>query len=229
MSALTTDDLTIVGGCLLFKCLDRNDLDSLLETGSLLTLARNQQLFAAGDAAKSLYLVLDGQIKLSRFSRSGDEAVVHVFGPGETFAEAAMFMGGRYPVAATAVGAVRLLAISNARLRARVLARPEIAFAMLGSMAQHLKMLVGQIEQMKLMTARERTIRFLLDQCDGGTGPAAFTMPHDKALVANRLGMTPETFSRTLAQLTERGVNVKGALVSVDDVARLAAALSHET
>jgi CRP/FNR family transcriptional regulator, dissimilatory nitrate respiration regulator len=225
---MTTDDWDAVKRCSLFKALDPADLGLLIDAGSVVRLSRNQQLFAHGDPAEALFLIIEGQIKLTRLSPDGNEAVVHVFGAGETFAEAAMFMGGRYPVAAAAITDTRLIAISYKRLRAQVLVKPEIAFAMLASMAQHLKVLVAQIEQMKLMTTKQRAIRFLLDQSGESEGSANFTLPHDKALIANRLGMKPETFSRVMSQLAVHGVEMNGARVAIEDVGRLADVLSLE-
>lgn len=225
---LRSNDWDLVKQSALFKALDPSDFAKLIDPGSVIKLTRNQHLFGQGDPAKALFLVLEGQIKLSRLAPDGSEAVVHVFGVGKTFAEAAMFMGGRYPVTATAITEARLISISNARLRDQVLAKPETAFAMLASMAQHLKFLVAQIEQMKLLTTKERTIRFLIDQSGRAIGAAEFSFPHDKALIANRLGMKPETFSRALAQLAEHGVQVTGSQVTIADVARLGDLLSLE-
>ncbi len=225
---LTQTDWDVLQHCALFKALERADLNQLVDAGSVVKLSRNQQLFAHGDPAKALFLIVDGQIKLTRLAPDGNEAVVHVFGTGETFAEAAMFMGGRYPVAATAISDARVIAISNGRLRAQVLVKPEVAFAMLASMAQHLKVLVAQIEQMKLMTTKQRAIRFLLDQSGKTEGSADFILPHDKALIANRLGMKPETFSRAMSQLAVHGVEMNGARVAIEDVGRLADVLSLE-
>ncbi len=225
---LTSNDLALARQCTLLKALDPADLDHLIDAGSVIRLARNQQLFSQGEPAKALFLVVEGQIKLSRLAPDGSEAVVHVFGVGETFAEAAMFMGGRYPVTATAVTESRLVSISNARLRDQILAKPETAFAMLASMAQHLKLLVAQIEQMKLLTTRQRAIRFLLDQSGQTEGPARFSLPHDKALIAHRLGMKPETFSRALAELAKHGVRMSGSQVTIEDVGRLGDLLSVE-
>lgn len=225
---LRSNDWDLVKQSALFKALDPSDFARLIDPGSVIKLTRNQHLFGQGDPAKALFLVLEGQIKLSRLAPDGSEAVVHVFGVGETFAEAAMFMGGRYPVTATAITESRLISISNARLRDQVLAKPETAFTMLASMAQHLKFLVAQIEQMKLLTAKQRTIRFLLDQSGRADGAAEFNLPHDKALIANRLGMKPETFSRALAQLAEHGVQITGSQVTIADVGRLGDLLSLE-
>lgn len=225
---LTSNDWELVRQCALLRALDPADLDRLIDAGSVVKLGRNQQLFTQGDPAKALFVVLEGQIKLSRLAPDGGEAVVHVFAAGETFAEAAMFMGGRYPVTATAVTESRLVSILNARLRDQVLEKPETAFAMLASMAQHLKLLVAQIEQMKLLTTRQRAIQFLLDQSGQTEGAVQFSLPHDKALIAHRLGMKPETLSRALAELVKHGVQMNGSRVTIADVARLGDLLSIE-
>jgi len=91
--------------------------------------------------------VLGGQVKLSRVNPGGDEAVVHIYGVGESFAEAAMFLGGRYPVAAEAVVPSRVMHIESGALRRKVAERPEIAFAMMASMSRHLKVLVDQMRR----------------------------------------------------------------------------------
>ncbi len=225
---LTSNDWALARQCTLLKELDPADIVRLIDANSVIRLARNQNLFSQGDPAKAAFLVIEGQVKLSRLAPDGGEAVVHVFGVGETFAEAAMFMGGRYPVTATAVTDARLVSILNARLRDQVLEKPETAFAMLASMAQHLKLLVAQIEQMKLLTTRQRAIQFLLDQSGLTEGAAQFSLPHDKALLAHRLGMKPETLSRALAELVRHGVHMNGSHVTIADVGHLSDLLSLE-
>jgi CRP/FNR family transcriptional regulator, dissimilatory nitrate respiration regulator len=228
MRVLTSHDWMIIKGNPLFGGMDPADLDSLINVNAVMRVPRQQALFAQGDPAKALFLILEGQIKLSRLSPQGDEAVVHVFRAGESFAEAAMLMGGRYPVDATAIEDSRLIAVSIERLKDRVMIKPEIAFAMLGSMAQHLHALVSQIEQLKLLTARQRMIRFLLDQAQAGSGLARIALPHDKGLIAKRLGMKPETFSRLLSQLGAHGVDVDGAVITVRNLAHLANLIDQE-
>jgi CRP/FNR family transcriptional regulator, dissimilatory nitrate respiration regulator len=229
MCLLTPHDWTLIKANPLFAGMEPADIDSLINVNAVLRVPRQQALFARGDPARALFLILEGQIKLSRLSPQGDEAVVHVFRAGESFAEAAMLMGGRYPVDATAIEDSRLIAVSIERLKDRVMIKPEIAFAMLGSMAQHLHSLVSQIEQLKLMTARQRMIRFLLDEAQADSGMSRIALPHDKGLIANRLGMKPETFSRLLSQLVAHGVEVDGGIVTVRDLAHLADQLEQET
>jgi CRP-like cAMP-binding protein len=81
--------------------------------------------------------------------------------------------------------------------------------------------LVAQIEQMKLLTGEERVIQYLLALGGVQEGSVAFNLPHEKNIIANRLGIKPETFSRALSQLRRLGVDVNGARVVIQDVARL--------
>lgn len=218
---LTGGDWRTIRGCLLLRDLKEEDLQALIDERAVASVERGEQLFCQDDPARALFLVLDGWVKLSRIDVDGGEAVVHVFARGETFAEAAMFLGGTYPVTAVAVTPARILAISSAALRSRIAVRPDVAFAMLASMSAHLKGLVGQIEAMKLQSGEERIIRFLVDLIGDRTGPARLTLPYEKTLIASRLGMRPETFSRALSRLRTAGVEVNGSTVMIADAQRL--------
>lgn len=148
-------------------------------------------------------------MKVFRSSPDGHETVVHVFRSGEVFGEAVIFMGGRYPVSAQAATACRLLRISGSRLRDHIRETPQLALSMLASASQHLKVLVAQLEQMKRLTAPQRLADFLLTLCGSEDGPCSIQLPYEKALIANRLGMKPESLSRALARLKPLGVNVQ--------------------
>ncbi|WP_374546782.1 helix-turn-helix domain-containing protein, partial [Rhodoblastus sp.] len=87
----------------------------------------------------------------------------------------------------------------------------------------HLKRLVKQIEQLKAQSAPQRIADFLLDQVTAESGPAAIALPYEKALIANRLGMQPESFSRALARLRDLGVTVERDNVHIKDLAKLIA------
>jgi CRP/FNR family transcriptional regulator, dissimilatory nitrate respiration regulator len=184
---------------------------------------RGELIFQQGEPADAFFMVLDGWVKLYRELPDGEHVVVAMFAKGETFAEAAMFLGGRYPASAEAVTPARLLHVDGQALRSVILQQPQIAFDMLAAASLHLKRLVEQIEQLKVQSAPERIADFLLAQVTVRRGKAEVALPYEKALIANRLGMTPESFSRALAKLREVGVAVEREHVVIDDVARLAA------
>jgi CRP-like cAMP-binding protein len=183
---------------------------------------RGERIFQQGDPAESFFLVVEGWIKLFRQREDGEEVVVAIFTAGETFAEVAMFMGGRYPATAETVSPARVLRIDGSALRRAVLEKPQLAFDMLAAAALHLKRLVQQIEQLKAQSAPQRIADFLLDQVATECGPATIALPYEKALIANRLGMQPESFSRALGRLRELGVTVDRDHVHIKDLAKLA-------
>ncbi|MFN3746957.1 MAG: Crp/Fnr family transcriptional regulator [Hyphomicrobiaceae bacterium] len=180
-------------------------------------------LFHQGEPADAFFVVLDGWVKIYRTTPDGLEVVLHIFKRGETFAEAAMFLGGHYPASAETVSAARLLRIDGSAFRARIHKQPELALSMLAAASHQLKALVEQIEQIKVRSAPQRIAEFILNLAEREEGGAVVELPFEKGLIANRLGMKPESFSRALARLRPLGVSVERDVVKIADVVRLAA------
>lgn len=211
-------DWQIVRSTPLFGTMPREVAQSLIGNQPVRAYEKGTVLFQQGLPAESFYVVLDGWVKLFRITPEGDEAVVGVFRRGETFAEAAIFLGGRYPVSAEVVVPSRLLRIDGELLRQRIREQPDLALSMLASTSHHLKALVEQIEQIKLLSAPQRIANFLIGLCPCREGSCTIELPYEKALLANRLGMKPESLSRALARLKPLGVSVDREKVSIVDV-----------
>ncbi len=181
-------------------------------------LRQGHDAVPAGRARNSFYVVLDGWVKLFRVTPDGDEAVVGVFRRGETFAEAAIFLGGRYPVSAEVVTPSRLLA---RRRRGPAPAHPRAA----GSGALHAGLVVlspegsrraDRADQGAVGAAAHR--RFPGQAVSRARRSCTIELPYEKALIASRLGMKPESLSRALAKLRPLGVSVDREHVSIVDV-----------
>ncbi len=145
-----------------------------------------------------------------------------LFARGESFAEAAMFLGGKFPASAEVVEQARLLRVESRPFEKQLHAEPEIAVAMLASVSRRMHYLVGQIEQLQVRSGTQRVADFLLKLCPAEAGPAEIGLPSDKSLIASRLGMKPESFSRALARLRDLGVRSERSHVSISDAAVLA-------
>ena len=117
----------------------------------------------------------------------------------------------------------RILKIDAANLRRAVIAEPQLAFDMLAAASTRLRQLVDEIEQLKARSGPQRVADFFVKQAHAAVGPARLALPYEKALIAARLGMKPESFSRALGKLAELGVVVERDSVTIPDVARLAA------
>ena len=82
---------------------------------------------------------------------------------------------------------------------------------------------MDEIEQLKARSTPQRIADFLVKHANANSGAARIVLPYEKALIASRLGMTPESFSRALGKLAKIGVIVDRDSVSIGDVAKLAA------
>ena len=220
---LTDADWVAIGSCPLFSHLGQDLKQRICNRGRILTCDRGHIIFNQGDAADAFFVLLQGWVKLYRLTANGGEAVVTVLTAGESFAEPVMFLGGRYPVAAEAASNCRLLRMELPGFTAVLEEDPEVATAMLASIASHGANLTGQIERLKLLDAPRRVAEFFLRLVGAGQNSAQITLPYEKALIAARLGMTPESFSRALASLGKHGVGVQREVVTIGDVSGLKA------
>jgi CRP/FNR family transcriptional regulator, dissimilatory nitrate respiration regulator len=189
-------------------------------------LDEGELLFAQGAAAERFYLVQSGQMRLFRLAPDGSEKVIEIVSPGQTFAEALMFLEApRYPVSAAALAPTRLIAIDAADFAAMLRGSMDTCFVVMGALSQRLRALIGEIDELTLHSAKGRVARWLLARCPADRRALVLDVP--KGVLASRLSIQPETFSRVAKQLATDGViEVQGAHVTVLDreaLARVAA------
>lgn len=216
------DDMGIISNSVLFKNVPDKISQVLLVDSRQTEIPAGQTLFIQGESAKSMFVVLEGWIKLTRLTKSGDEVVVTVYSSGESFGEAAALQGGLYPVSAEAVTDCRLVKIKAKTVLKAIRTKPELAVAMLSCTFRHLHELVMQIEDMKARSGVKRLAAFLIAlSLPDAKGNCTFPLPYDKSLIAARLGMKPESLSRAFAKLRDIGVIVAGNKITITDVKHL--------
>jgi diguanylate cyclase (GGDEF)-like protein len=199
------------------------DLWALLaESGSVHDYGRGEMVFWQGDPADSLFFVLSGCVKLCRETASHDHEVIGVLTAGQIYFEPSMFAAGRHFVIAEAVSFARVVRLDAEVLRAAVLRRPRLAFDLFAISSNASTALVEQVEQLKTRSVPQRIAAFLLGQAELTGEPESFALPFSKTLIARLIGAKLESFSRSLGQLSEHGVEVKNDRVTIQDVDRLA-------
>lgn len=209
----------------LFADMSEPHLQTLIQGMHDVHLEAGHTLFRHGQPANRFYFLREGLVKLFRLSPEGDEKIIELMRPGETFAEAVMFMGnvGRYPVSAEAVNESRLYAFEQKALLGLLEDSIDATYGLLGSMSRRLHMLVNQIESLTLQNATYRLVAFLLEEIprDVKASPEVqLTTP--KGVIASRLAIQPETLSRILAKLRQGGlIEVQGNHITVRDVQAL--------
>ena len=204
--------------CQLFNGLPQADLCEIASFVQVKTLAKGDYLFREGAPAVGFYIVQRGAIDVHRVSAAGKEQVIHVFRSGESLAEAALASPTGYPAEARAVEASSVLLIPKVEFRSLVSKRPELAMRMLGSMSQHLRVLVGLLDDLRLKNIQTRLAHWLVRRCPQPPGSEAVTikLPGTKRVLAAELGTSAETLSRTLAEFRTQGlVSVKGSAITI--------------
>lgn len=213
----------------LFSGLSTEQLD-VIRAGSCFTaLDRSEILFHQGDPVRGFFFVLNGQMQLAVSTAEGAEKVVEIVAAGESFGEAVVFDGLRYPVTATALVTTELLAVSSTAVLDLLDRDPGFARRMLANMAVRLRRLVRDVESYSLRSGVQRVVGFLLHEAHekglGGDGRTV-VLPTRKHVLASRLNLAPETFSRVLRDLSSDGlISVEGRRVDLHDIPRLQARL----
>ncbi len=205
----------------LFSSLPSDIAQRLLDGAHVKKLRRGQALFHHGDTAQAIHIVTEGWVKLYRIAPNGTEAVVGVMTRGQSFGEPIALRRAAYPVSAEATTAAEVLAVPAHAFLDLLQAHPETAISVLAATFLHLQGLVEQIEQLKARSGAQRVAEFLIELCPEGVESATVTLPYDKALIAGRLGMKPESLSRAFARLRDFGVVVSQTSAVIASVTAL--------
>lgn len=205
----------------LFSALPEGEREVLHQRCRVVELKNDETLFHQGDLAASFYVVLKGSINLFRVSPDGQTKVIEVIKTGGAFAEALMFMDQvRYPLNAIAMGVCEIMVIPNKLYKDILLAAPESALKVMGSMAVKLHRRITEIETLTLQNTRHRLGNYMFGLApDPSELQCTLQLPMAKQLIASQLGMQPETFSRLMKEMKTQGlIDVKGADVVVHDL-----------
>ncbi|MEZ5787971.1 MAG: Crp/Fnr family transcriptional regulator [Xanthobacteraceae bacterium] len=222
MTALpTAGDLEIVRRINILRGLNPLMVERLIAPAGVMILREGETVFRQSDPANAFFIVIEGWVKLYRITMAGEEAVISLFGKGDSFAEAVAFTGQPYPATAETVSKARVVRIPASHVVQCIRTMPDIALAMIASTSQHLHNLVYQVEQLKAQTGVQRVAEFLVSLAPVDHGPCEIALPYDKVLIAGRLGLKPESLSRAFAKLKSLGVEVHASHVLVRDVAKL--------
>lgn len=205
----------------LFQGLGGPELDRIAHATTQMHAPKGHTLFKQGDPCKGFHSVVYGRVKLMLRSALGDEKVVRIIGPGGSFGEALMFTGKPYIVTAQTLEDTMLLHIAKEALFTQLDQSPALSRKMIASLSQRLQRLMGDVESYSLRSGTQRVIGYLLKDAEEGSKQKV-TLQASKAVIASRLNLTPEHFSRILRELSELElIEVKARQITILDTNRL--------
>ncbi len=180
-------------------------------------------LFEEGALPDATHVVLSGRAALVSSPRNGHETVIEMFGPGTFLLVPAVVLDQPYLASCRLMQESRIMTIRAEVFRAELDSEPRFARAVVDMLAGHWRLLISQIKELKMLGTTERLADWLLREGEQGEGEV-IALADTKRVLARRLGMSPESFSRAVASLGDAGaIEISGRTVRVLDRARLAA------
>ncbi len=219
----------------MFSALGGQALDDLVRQCRLLRLNEGRVIFTGGQPAEAFYVVLRGRVKIYKLSPRGDEQILHLYGPGDSFGEAAMWAGRTYPANAQTLSEAVLLEVRKDVLRRVIAHQADLAMGMLAGLSAKLREFTDLIETLSLKEVPARLAGVLLKLAGpaeparptagrarptrGATPPAQIVhLRQTKRQLAAQIGTVAETLSRALAKMKAAGmIDVQGSDIRLLD------------
>ena len=215
------DTIQAVADISLFSGLGPKELAAVAAVAEVRRYGRGQDIFFSGDPAEGFFSVASGKVRIYQTSLAGKEHIIHVFGPGEVFAEVAVFSGSAYPANAQALEDGEYLFFPRQRFRKLLAEEPDLAMDMLGLLSIRLRQLVRKLEDLSLREVPARLAAHLL-LLQAQSKKKRLTLDLPKGQLAAYLGTIPETLSRVLRRFSDDGlIALSGSSLEILDPARL--------
>jgi CRP-like cAMP-binding protein len=188
----------------LFASFTEKEIDLLLASTSLKKVGRGEQIFSEGIDATAFFIVVSGKIKIYKLSPDGKEYTLHIHGPGDLIAEAAIFDSMVYPASCMALEDTTLVRMSRKEFLNLIKEHPELSLKMMSGYSKRLRQFVAKIEELSLKDIKSRLAGYLIENSSIENGVAICHLSYSKKELSSLLGTIPETLSRALAFLKQK-------------------------
>lgn len=227
MVTLSSEERSAVASSLLTRlwlgdALSAPDLAPIGHAASVRSKERGEVLIDFGSNVHDVFCVLGGMVKLLIKTERRKERAFELVGADQTFGEGLIFQDRPSPGRVVAIDEGRLLVVPGRLLVAMLGSSPDLAVRWLRHTGQRVGRLLAELQADTGQSAAQRVVAWLVARLRGQTGETRIHLDVSKATLAALLNTTPETFSRVLKHLRERGViRVEGAEIVVTDPVRL--------
>jgi len=212
----------------LFSSISKDVIEQIFHSSDLVRKSQHELLFSQGDHAEHFYILRTGSVRLFLLAPDGGEKTINILQPGNSFAEAVMFMeSGDYPVSCEFLEDGEVFSFNNQTYLSILKKNPEISLWIMADLSRQLQERVSEIGDLCLNSATNRLINYLLSFIpEGFQGETEFHLPTQKSVIASRLSIQRETFSRILGKLKKlEMIEVHGNDIRILDAERMREAL----
>jgi CRP-like cAMP-binding protein len=221
-----TPSLTsILANTSLFRMLSEGQLAELAAGTTPMRVSANRCIVSQGDPAEGTFWLVYGQVKVGVYSKQGSAKILTILGPGKCFGLGEMMLEQPHLAFVKTTADSMLLHVGRAAMLKAAEQNFDFARELMGCLGRQFYSLVRDIGAYSL-TARQRLASYLLRQGEPGSD-TPIELVANKALIASRLNVTPETLSRLLRDFVAEGlIELAGRRVRVLDWTAMAALVS---
>jgi CRP/FNR family cyclic AMP-dependent transcriptional regulator len=177
---------------------------------------RNAIIVNEGDRTDTLYVILEGRVKVYTGDADGREVVLSTHGPGEYFGEMVLDEGPRSASVMT-LEPSRFLVVSKADLKDFLLRNPPFAVHLIEKLIDRVRQLTQNVKSLALMDVYGRVARLLLELAREDHGKLVVGEKLTQQDIASRVGASREMISRILKDLSAWGyITVEKKLITVN-------------
>jgi len=165
---------------------------------------RHAVILNEGDRTDTLYVILDGRVKIFVADADGNEVVFHIQGPGEYFGEMMLDEGPRSASVMT-LEASRFLVVPKRELKAFLARHPDFAVRIMEKLIHRVRNLTERVKTLSLMDVYGRVARLLLELAEERDGRLVIAERLTQQDIASRVGASRAMVSRILKDLATGG------------------------
>ncbi len=214
---------TLLHNVPLFARLDESQLGVLARAIVRRSFGRNAKIIGAGDPTDSLYIVINGRLKVLMSDEQGREVILSILGPGEFFGEMGLLDDSLRSASVVTLEACELLTISKTDFKRSLAENFDLSLNVMRGLVQRLREADRKIGSLALMDVYGRVARLLLEMAEEVNGEKVVVNKLSKQDIAKMIGASREMVSRVMKDLQLGGyLEVRGRAIVLRDTILLA-------
>ncbi|MCQ4622610.1 CRP-like cAMP-activated global transcriptional regulator GlxR [Corynebacterium sp. CCUG 70398] len=211
----------------IFQGVDPAAVTNLIGDMQTETFPRGTTIFDEGEPGDTLYIIIEGKVKLARHAPDGRENLLSVMGPSDMFGELSIFDPGPRTSSAVCVTEVQAATMDSEMLKTWINEHPEISQQLLRVLARRLRRTNASLADLIFTDVPGRVAKTLLQLANrfGTQEGSTLRVNHDltQEEIAQLVGASRETVNKALATFAQRGwIRLEGKSVVIVDTEHLA-------
>ena len=202
----------------IFSELAAQDTDKLTQHSTIRTYPANTILISEGDSTDSLFVVLEGKVKVFASEQHGKEVILNILGPGEYFGELALLDEQPRSASVKTLAPTKVMVITKNDFKTCLANDSEMAYRLIRALIGQVRALTSNVKSLALLDVYGRVARTLLDLAEKVDDEMVIMQKFTHQDIADMVGASREMVSRILKDLVSGGyITIKNKRYTINE------------